>query len=109
MSKLFLYSDNIFRSAIRKPNGADLGADNVEGVFYQLLDMKDGNVLIEKTLNNGIEIVISEKEDIEKEYEITIDDSLMSMKAGLYWHRMFIYDLNGNKVPPIFNKSVEIE
>lgn len=106
--ELYTDSDNKFRVEVVKESGENFGTANVSNAIYEVLDCLGGEVLVSKSLNSGISKVVDAPNNID-ELEVFIDDSEMTMKRGLYWHRAYIYDLAGNKLPPIFNEEINIK
>lgn len=99
---LFQHSDNKIKTKVRdKVTGDVIPPASFSNAEY-ILASRAGGVLIHKTLNNGITVDVAEGE-----FVTFIDDAAMTMR-GTYEHQFVVFDLEGNKLPPVFKKTVKV-
>lgn len=101
MSVLYQNSDNEFRSQIKKA-GVVQAPSGFTACVYSIYSAS-GSLLLSKDLDTGITI---DGDD----FVVKLDDAEMTMAAGKdYIHQMVVYNSTGDKLPPVFQRTIEIK
>jgi hypothetical protein len=100
IDELSQHSDNTFKTAILDVAGRLTPLLMYSDAEY-IISRRSGEVLLRLILGNGIE-----KSD-EYDFITTIDDGALTFKGNCN-HQFVVYDMDGNKLPPIFNHSLYI-
>jgi hypothetical protein len=99
--KIYQNSDNIFVTQVTdQVSGETIDPNDFSNAEYILAKRK--NVLVKKTLDDGISIANSM-------FITKIDDGEITAREGdNYTHQFVVFDADGNKRPPIFIRPVSI-
>ena len=97
---LHQYSDNMFFSTIEGLDGGPTSNTDYSDVEYLISD-RSGNVKLKLTLGQGI------TRDGPSDFLIHIDDAAIPF-MGAHEHQLVVWDLDGNKLPPVFKRRLNI-
>lgn len=89
----YQHCDNIFPTTVRDEEGTVIPAGQFTAAEYTMKSM-NGDVLIQKTLGDGINV---EGDD----FVTHLDDAEMTF-AGSVKHQFIVFDQAGNRLPPVF-------
>jgi hypothetical protein len=97
---LYQNADNRFLTSVTSGiDGSSVSATVFPDAFYVIAD-KRGEVLIQKTLGDGITV------DGDN-FKVFIDDGELTF-FGNYTHQFSVQDVEGNILPPVFQRKVKI-
>ena len=98
----YQHSDTEFRTAVFDASGALTDTSDFSGAEYIIADRR-GDIKVLLTLNNGI-IRDGNGED----FVTKIGDEQLSF-SGAYEHQFVVFDLEGNRLPPVFKRKLKIQ
>lgn len=98
---LWQHSDNVFRTAVRGFDGELTANTDYSEAEYLIAD-RAGNILFAATIGAGIT-----RDGGGNDFITKIDDGALTF-AGAFEHQFVVYDLDGNRLPPVFKRKVKI-
>ncbi len=98
---LYQHSDNFVRVPVVDSAGNPIPASDFSDAEYLLVTPK-GDIVVSRKLGDGIKV---DKD----EFVVHIDDAMLTSKhRGLMRHQLVVWNIVGDKLPPVFNGKVRI-
>jgi hypothetical protein len=97
----YQHSDNRFYTAITAADGSLAENSDFIKAEYMIGDL-EGNVLVQLDLVGG-GITTSGAND----FLVHVDDTVITF-TGSYEHQFVVWDLDGNKLPPVFKRRLKV-
>lgn len=90
-------------SSVKTAEGETIPPSSFPRVEYSISELKYGDPLVFKSIENGGIVVNGD------DFDITLKSEELQMMAGLYYHRLVVYNIQGVKLPSVFNELITIE
>lgn len=98
---LFQNSDNKFNVSVTSGIDNSVLAANLFSDAFYVIANKRGDILLQKTLGNGVTV----DGDL---FLVTLDDGELTF-FGNYEHQFSVVDTAGNILPPVFKRKLKID